>query len=417
VKKNPTIIILFAVLGVLLLIYFIFRDDKKHFQWYESYNAGSDQPYGTLFIKRMLQSYRTERNFIYSARKPLHEVLDSIGNESTDYIFIGQSLHLNQKDAQALLDFIDKGNDAFIASIELPENITGIYVNECGADIVLEEHSVESATLNFYHDTLHTKDGYTYRYRFMSDDMKYYWNSFNNELFCDSTKTLIPLGYQESGNQKNINFLKFAHGKGNIYLYSNPLVFTNYFLTKPDKADYAAGVFSHLKGKNILWDEFSKVSFTGNNNPDISPLYFILNQPSLKYAWWMMLAAVVLYVLFAAKRTQRVIPVLEAKVNTSLEFVKLVSALHYQNQNHLDIARKKMKYFQYFIRARYGIHTQMAQDIQIARLAEKSKVNIAEIQSIYDQYNQIERNSQYNTAIDKLVGLYNAIENFYKHCK
>lgn len=414
-KQNRTIIILFAVLGVLLLLYFIFAsDDKKHYQWYENYKAGSDQPYGTSFIKQMLQSYRDKKNFIYSSRKPLHEVLDSIGNQPTDYIFIGQSLHLNQKDAQALLDFIQKGNNAFIASLELPENIVGIYVNECSADIALEERSVESVTLNFYHDTLHTANGYTYRYRFMSDDMKYYWNAFSNQLFCDSTKALVPLGYQDPNH---VNFLRFPYGEGNIYLHSNPLVFSNYFLIKPDKAEYAASVFSHLDGKNILWDEYSKVSFTGNNNPDISPLYFILSQPSLKYAWWMMLAAVILYVLFAAKRTQRVIPVLEAKVNTSLEFVKLVSALHYQNQNHLDIARKKMKYFQYFIRARYGIHTQMAQEIQVARLAEKSKVSITEIQSIYDQYNQIERNSQYNTAIDKLVGLYNAIENFYKHCK
>ena len=414
-KQNRTIIILFAVLGVLLLLYFIFAsDDKKHFQWYEDYKAGSNQPYGTSFIRQMLRSYRGEDNFIYSSRKPLHEVLDSIGDHPTDYVFIGQSLHLNQRDAQALLDFIQKGNDAFIASIELPENITGIYVNECNEDITLEEHSVETANLNFYHETLHTANGYTYQYRFMSDDMKYYWNSFNSRIFCDSTKSLIPLGYQDP---EYVNFLKFKYGEGNIYLHTNPLVFTNYFMIKPDKAEYASSVFSHLQGENILWDEYSKVSFTGNNNPEISPLYFILNQPALKYAWWMMLAAVVLYVFFAAKRTQRVIPVLEQKVNTSLEFVKLVSALHYQNQNHLDIARKKMKYFQYFIRARYGIHTQMTQEIQIARLAEKSKVTIGDIQSIYDQYNQIEKNAQYNTAIDKLVGLYNAIENFYKHCK
>lgn len=414
-KQYRTIIILFAILGALLLLYFMFgSDDKKHYQWYENYKAGNDQPYGTSFIKQMLRSYRDEDKFIYNNRKPLHEVLDSIGNTRTDYVFIGQSLHLNKRDAQALLDFIQKGNDAFIASLELPENIVGIYVNECNEDISLEEHSVKEVTLNFYHDTLRTENGYTYQYRFMSDDMKYYWNAFNSRMFCDSTKSLVPLGYQDPNY---VNFLKFKYGEGNIYLHTNPLVFTNYFLIKQDKAEYASGVFSHLHGENILWDEYSKVSFTGNNNPEISPLYFILNQPALKYAWWMMLAAVVLYVFFAAKRTQRVIPVLEQKANTSLEFVKLVSALHYQNQNHLDIARKKMKYFQYFIRARYGIHTQMTQEIQIARLAEKSKVNIAAIQSIYDQYNQIERNAQYNTAIDKLVGLYNAIENFYKHCK
>jgi hypothetical protein len=416
VKKNQTTtILLFLVLGVSLLLYFFFSgSEEKKYQWYESYKANSNQPYGTSFIKQLLQSYRPGKNFVYNDKKPLHEVLDSLRNKQTDYVFIGQSLHLNKEDAEALLKFIENGNDAFIASIEIPENIAGIYFNECDRDITLDQREAGSVTLNFYNENIHTEYGYNYSYRFGGKDHNYYWNAFSEFLFCDSAKSIVPLGYQDPDH---VNFLKFQHGKGTIYLHSNPLVFTNYFISKPIKADYASSVFAHLHGKYILWDEYSKVEFTGNNNPEISPLYYILEQPALKYAWWMMLACVILYVFFGAKRTQRVIPVLEAKTNTSLEFVKLISALHYQNENHLDIARKKMKYFQYFIRAKYSIHTQMPVAEQIKRLAEKSKVDAQDIQIIFDQYNVIERNSQYNTAVDKLVNLYNAIEKFYKHCK
>jgi len=109
--------------------------------------------------------------------------------------------------------------------------------------------------------------------------------------------------------------------------------------------------------------------------------------------------------------------VLEVKSNTSLEFLNVISSLHYQNPNHLDMARKKMKYFLYFIRARYGINTQSFAEEHVRRVAEKSKVDIADIQIIHDRYKVIESYSISNDESDRLVGLYQAIDKFYKNCK
>jgi hypothetical protein len=177
-------------------------------------------------------------------------------------------------------------------------------------------------------------------------------------------------------------------------VHTTPLVFTNFFITKPDKLAYASGVFSHLKGENIIWDEYSKAPFIRNDNKSYdSPLYFILQQPSLKYAWWLFLISVILYILFAAKRTQRTIPVLETKSNTSLEYVHLISSLHYQNGNHLDMARKKMKYFLYFIRSKYGIHAQHFTDDLLGKLSEKSKVNLGDVKKIFERYHLIDKYS------------------------
>ena len=192
---------------------------------------------------------------------------------------------------------------------------------------------------------------------------------------------------------------------------------TNYFLSKAGKVEYASGVFTHLEGEDIIWDEYSKISFSGNKNAYNSPLYYILQQPSLKYAWWLLLLTVFLYILFVAKRQQRVIPVLEPKTNTSLEFVNLISTLHYQNQNHLDMARKKMKYFLYFVRSKYGIHAERFNEPQIRKLAEKAKVNVAEVQVIFDQYYLIEERFQQAIEANRLLNLYNSIEKFYTHCK
>ncbi len=269
--------------------------------------------------------------------------------------------------------------------------------------------------MNLYHPSLHSEKGYTYAFRDGDGIYPFRWNYFNNEVFCDSVKYTIPLGYQDPDH---VNFIRIPYGSGNLYLHCDPLVFTNYFVSKADKATYAADVLSHLKGKGIIWDEFSKASFAGGNDePYSSPLSYILQHESLKYGWWMMLAAVLLYTLFTAKRKQRVIPVLEEKVNTTLEFVKIVAALHFQNNNHLDIAKKKMKYFLYFIRAKYGLHTQHFTDEHIKRLSERSKVDINDLRIIFNEYQMIERNPYNTPGADRLITLYNAIDHFYKHCK
>jgi hypothetical protein len=413
-KGRITTIILFGVLGVLLLAYFIFYSgDDKRFQWYESYRADSDQPYGTLFIKKLLESYRPDGRFIVNDKKSLKDLLDST-KTNTDYVLIGQSVHLSNDDAEALASFIHSGNDAFIATLAAPESlITKIPNFECGESLFYFNHLQDSAVLNFYHDTLHTTNGFLYQYRVGSEDRSYYWNAINPQVFCERA-TIVPLGYQ---TPDRVNFLRIPYGKGNLYLHTNPIVFTNYFFTKTENADYSASVFSHLRGKDMIWDEYSKIPFMGNPNTYNSPLYYILQQRTLKYAWWMMLITIFLYILFAAKRTQRVIPVLETKSNTSLEFVQLISALHYQNGNHLDMARKKMKYFLYFVRSKYGIHAPAFKEQHILKLAEKSKVNAAEVESIFRQYSLIERHSNSNIDVNRLLDLFNSIEYFYKQCK
>jgi hypothetical protein len=417
-QSRITIIILFAVLGTLLLLYFIFSgpSNKRH-SWFENYKAESNEPYGTSFIQKLLEGYRPEGNFIYNSQKPLHKLLDSSSlRMNTDYIFIGQSLYLDDRDTRALLNFVKSGNDALIVCDAVPDSlISALDRYECDESLFFSGEELDSATFNFYHDSLKSEHGFIYRYRWGSEDMPYYWRSLASEAICDSAQAIVPIGYLTNGY---VNFLRIQHGDGNLYLHSNPIAFTNYFMRTVDKAEYASIVFSHLRGHDIIWDEFSKIPFFfSGTNPYSSPLYYIMQQPSLKYAWWMLLAGIVLYVVFAAKRTQRVIPVLEQKTNSSLEFVNLVASLHFQNGNHLDIARKKMRYFLHFVKTRYGIHAPVFNAALIQRLSDKSKVPLMEVNTIFDNYKLIDQYSYSNIDPEKLGRLFYSIENFYKQCK
>jgi hypothetical protein len=412
-KSQRPIIIFFSVLAVVLLIYFIYSSDSKtKYQWYESYDVNSDQPYGTKIIKKLIEAERSGK-FILNEKKSLADVLESAPKKDADYIFIGQSIYLNERDTEALLKFINDGNDAFIASQNFPDIVYKIYESPCESGIFYSSVNDSSANMNFYHDTLRTDRGYSYTYKWVDKYLSYDWGAVNESAFCDTTTALVPLGYFKPAH---VNFLKFKHGKGNLYLHSDPLVFTNFFMVQKEKAEYASSVFSHLHADHTIWDEYSKVPFFRDDNPNDSPLYYILQQPSLKYAWWIFLAGIFLYVFFAAKRKQRIIPVLEPKSNTSLEYVRLISSLYLENGNHLDMARKKMKYFIYFVRSKYGMQMQNVTEDQIEKLAEKSKVNVAQVRKIFENFRGLDHNLYANLQ-HRLEDLYYSIEFFYQNCK
>ncbi len=415
-KKNTILIALFTVLALLLTAYFFFgKERRKPFSWKENFKSDSDQPFGTLFIRQLLETYRPGEAFIRNENRSLSELLqsDSI-RYPADYVFMGRELYLTDEDSEALLTFIHEGNDAFIATNYLPYQLTdSLFYAECANEMYVTEVEMPAATFNFLHPTLQTEKGYTYTYRPGRQTRPYRWMSLQPGVFCDSAYSVVALGYF---NNEAVNFFKMPFGKGNLYIHTNPIAFTNYFIRMPDKAAYASDVFSHLRGKTIIWDDMSQ-SRMSSPEDESNPLSLLMQHESLKYAWWLMLVSAILYTIFTAKRKQRIIPVREEKVNTSLEYVKMVSALHFENGNNRDIALKKMKYFLYFIRAKYGIHSANFTEEHFKRLAEKSQIDFTHIESIFSEYGRIEKNPYSSAGPHQLLSLYNAIDHFYKHCK
>ena len=414
-KNNKTFtIIFFSILGGALLLFFYSTMNGRKYNWRETYNPTSDQPYGTRFIREMLKSYASD-GFVYNTKKPVHQLLDSasVGQKSA-YVFIGQSLYMDSLDVQAMQKYLTSGNDAFLITPYLAHNLSAVfYEAECTRDIFSESTDTVTIHTNFYHPQFAAIRPYSFAFRIGDKDVNYDWEYLSPVTLCDSVKSIVPLGYFEPDH---VNFFKIPYGRGNLYIHTNPVLFTNYFMVKERNTEYASSVFSHTSSKTILWDEFSKQPyFRKNGNPYYNPLYYIMQQPSLQYAWWVMLGLALLYVFFAAKRRQRFIPVLEQKVNTSLAFLKMVASLHYQNQNHGNMARKKMRHFLHLIRTKYSLATHKIDDEFIKKLWAKSQVSAGEIQIIFDQYHIIEKFQDIDSQ--RLADLYNAVQNFYNKAK
>jgi len=415
-ENRLTIFAIAVMLAIGILFFLWFKDNSPRYSWSENYRTENDQPYGTLFIRKLLEGYRPEGSFTLNTKEPLKSALRTVESpETTDYVFIGYDIYLDSGSANSLVRLVEAGGNAFISSLAPPEQILDlVYIAECDVPMEYIEHRAASVGLNFYHSQFHAENDVEYTYRVGADEFPYPWRYVDEKVFCDSTRSVVPLGYMDT---VGVNFVRIPVGKGNVYLHTNPLVFTNYFLTDEIRVAYVSAVFSHLDGNGIIWDEFSKVPLAGHNTSYNSPLYYILSQPALKYAWWLLLLTVLIYVLFAAKRKQKIIQVIEPKINTSLEFVKMIARLHYENGNHLDMAHKKMQYFLYFVRLKYGIHAERFEDGQMQRLAEKSRVSLSDIQIIFSRYNLIRERFAYNIEAGRLVDLYDAIDKFYRQSK
>ena len=168
------------------------------------------------------------------------------------------------------------------------------------------------------------------------------------------------------------NFLKIYHGKGTIYVHSNPIVFTNYYLLK-DKETYAENVLSYLPSSTLFWDpqiKFSKYANKDNNNQSV--FNFFLKHKSLTWFLAVILFGVLLFMIFNARRKQRVIPIIHPLKNNTIAFTQIISSLYLKEQNHKNLIDKKIKYFLEKVRTKYFLDTNNLNKEFIQKLASKS---------------------------------------------
>lgn len=422
-------IVAFIILGLFIWM----KKDKTRFDWKETYSETSKEPYGTFVMQELLENYYVDET--------LHVVDDSLhGNMPenppllSNYVFIGEGMYLDSADLQTLLTFVENGNNAFISSRSLPFNLA-VHLNfgECldWDDYWLdyEPYLDTLVNLRFLHPNLKDTAGYNYQYYYKNNVKNYRWHYINDYYFCEYADTLIPLAETLVGRSDTlVHFARMKYGDGAFYLHTVPLTFTNFHLIEETGLQYANKVFSHLTKGPIYWDIGNRISENASRrrnqiamespNKRLSnetPLQYVLSQPPLAWAWWLLLLTGLLYLIFTAKRRQRIIPVLEENTNTSLEFITTIGRLTFMQNNHRKLALQKMRLFLSYIRERYHLNLKPEDEDFVARLSTRSEVSKAIIDAILS-YDKNIRSSSF-TSENTLIELHKVMEQFYKQCK
>ncbi len=218
------------------------------------------------------------------------------------------------------------------------------------------------------------------------------------------------------------NFIRVQYGKGYIYVHTTPLIFSNYFMLSDTVNTYTREVMSYLGDGHIYWDEENRdydfKSFKRNMRENISeegPLEFILSERPLRTAWYLLLLAAILYLIFGARRQQRIIPVADNMENTSIESAEVISQLFMKQSDHTKLILLKMELFKAHLRERFMIRLPLTQEEEnsklFAHIAQRTGVEQSLIESIFLQYHLLSVIEGVNTPV--MLEFHQKIEQFY----
>ncbi|MFN4080982.1 MAG: DUF4350 domain-containing protein [Saprospiraceae bacterium] len=430
-----TVLILFAaaILGGILWAWYA---RQNRYNWNEApenrkaYSANYDQPYGALVLRRLVERSFPNRETRTLSQK-ISQSLPPSSNQPGSYLFIGGALHSDSADLCRLLQFVKSGNTALIISRGVPDALWDSLLNEPGLCPAVHrgEGRYDHAFGSSVAASLEQPEGVRspeFFYLRGRDTLPTHWKVFDPHLFCEWSEP-IAIGRLDGFY---VNFAEFPFGKGRILMHTNPLFFSNFHLIRPEVRTYAEGVLSWLPEGDVYWDEFSRRNTLADdsgspsrrNFDEFSPLAYILAEPALAWAWYLLVAGALLWVIFKGRRRQRITPILPRNENSSYAYISAIARLHFLYSDYRNLCFQTMRIFLLRVRERYGLtHTLHPQthvwphDPEfVKRLALTSEIPQQQIESLINLYNQCMR--EYANA-DRTTALYSAIEFFFKKAR
>jgi hypothetical protein len=351
-------------------------------------NKKSPDKYKALLLKEVNKSVEEELNY---------------DNNKTAYIIISSQVVPDDNEVAALLSQVAQGQNVFISSLRFGETL-------------LDSLRLKTA---FYTSIYNVKDSLTVSVNnpVTEDSMSYSYPGFALDNYItemDSSITTI-LGKDQFGHA---NFVRFSYdGGGSLYIHLAPTALTNFFLLHKQNKAYYDHVLSYLP-KNIevvRWDDYFRYHERGAENPgsNFSALGWIMKQPSLAAAFWLLLLLLLLIYLFESKRKQRIIPEIAPLKNASLDFVKTIGRLYFQRRDNQNLAQKMTAHFMDHVRSRYSIRASLSDPEFENRLSWKTGYDMNALKDLLYHIKMVQ--DEPSVSDERLLELNRKLEHFYKY--
>ncbi|MDO6596646.1 hypothetical protein Q4512_06945 [Oceanihabitans sp. 2_MG-2023] len=390
---------------VLLILFSILSCNKTN--WYENFKEKKKSPFGTYIVYNEAEELFSE-NKIHYLKENIYDYLFHNGkdNDFGNYICIKSSAYKIDADGlDYLLGAVKQGSNAFFSLHHFSDHIQDslkFTINNLDKDIYAPEALKQlSGKLFLENETFKDQPFF-----FDRNIRRNYFETYNKN-------NTIVLGSLEVNGEKKPNFIKIYYGKGAVYLHTNPIVFTNYYMLNGNE-NYVENLFSYLPSKTILWDpqiKSSKYANTRNEKQD-SVFKFFFKHPTLKWFLIVSFFGLLLFMVFNARRKQRAIPIIKPLENSTIEFAQTIANLYLEEEDHKNLVDKKISYFLEKIREKYLINTSNLNSEFIEKLALKSNNEISSTKYLINTIIALNSKSEC-TEVDLIV-LNKMIENFFK---
>ena len=400
-SSNKTLII--AMVVIALMAFLVLAYSPKSIDWTLSFSKQDTKPFGSKILFEQLTEVVDDEN-IKTSHGSIAEFFDEETPGSSNLIIINNHFDPDEEDIDKLIDILNNGNKLFLSAGSLSDTISNLFGIKIRQHFGAGKIFTDSASFNLANRKLRTHLGYWYKKGITNNTFQSY----------DTLRTTV-LGFNNKGKT---NFVRVKHGKGEAFININPQTFTNFHLLKNDNYEYAFKCLSYLPNQATIWDEHYKYKYLSGQREtggQRSILSFILDRTPLRLAWYVLLIGILIFFLFQSARRQRVIPIVKPPVNSTVNFIETIGRLYFSRKNHLDIAQKRFKYLQEFIRTKYYLNTSEMSDDLYQQLADKSSIPIRAIKQLFDLGFNLSKMKQISE--EDLEQFNRRIEFFYEQCK
>lgn len=402
--KLPLIII-----GILAVVFVILLSlQPRPVDWRPDLRRDSDNALGAEIFAELLPQLLADAN---GEEVKLTPILDPpfihLGDESlegTTYLFLTNDFSPDEAETLRLYEYAERGNTVFIAA----QSITGALADTLG--IPADSANAFARGLDYRYrgflgqgdSTLHlvapvlAKDeGYAFSYEVGNWVM----------AGLDTARTTV-IGTSLSGEP---TLVLVEAGEGMFLISSTPYAFGNAAFTGDGSGtEYVAGVLGYLPSQSVFWDTYYK-PFA---NQAQTPLRYILREPPLKWALRLMLLGVLLFIVFRGRRWQRAVPVVAAPVNATLDFVRTVGRLYFQDADHSALVDRKLRYFFDRIRTRLGLTEVDLSEETERRVVARTGLSTEHIARLFARFRRLRRSRTVDPK--HLVELDRSLDRFYE---
>lgn len=452
---------LFAMLVLFVLFCLLQVNLPKKFVWSPTFSHVDKQPFGCFVFDSVLT--QSLPNGYHVTKKTFFQLDQEHAKEKISVLMVVDQHNLKQLDVKYLCNIARRGGKVMVvasSSFDDGRNADTVVVDELERTfkVRIEDGMYFSlrgilaglkAHDNDMYDTIYWNNRET---MYAAQPYKMFYNMVGGTLFVDSVPKVKRLAYTLStaGYDYKLDSLyvgdftgfdtivdekerieridTFAikkvptavsvpYGKGEVIFVSSPLLFTNYGMLEGNTFVYIFRLMSYLADLPVYRTE-AYVKTDAMLVAEQSPFREFIKRPPLRWALYLALLGVVLFMIFTARRRQRVIPIMSKPANRSLEFIQLIGTLYYQRKDHVDLVRKKFKLFAEELRKTAGVDISdvNTDDREYLLLAEKTGMNSDRLKKVIRQIRLV-LHSEGNISVEEMRSLIDAMDTIVRHAK
>lgn len=338
-----------AMVALFCLTFVLQLQLPKQFVWTPTFHHADKQPFGCYVFDSVLSQSLPKGYKV--TRKTFRQLDEEHRGERISVLMVATKTSLTKTDVTHLKNLAKRGGKVMVVADYLNADLLGVH---------FEQYSYFS--IDFLQRSLRTNQNIAYdTISWRKQDTVYAEKQYKvfHELLTSCVdvdtvpKAKIWAAWENQAYSRQIA-ASVPYGKGEVFLVASPLLFTNYGILDRQGSLYVFRLMSQLKDLPVYRTE-AYMQTDAMVAAQQSPLREFMKRPALRWAIYLALLGVVLFMIFTARRRQRIIPVMEKPKNHSLEFIQLIGTLYYQRKDHADLVRKKFSYFADDVRRLAGI--------------------------------------------------------------